>query len=50
MNPWALVIIGIGIMLVIVGVKGTQHNLVPAITGKKSGNTSAPAAPPTGMA
>lgn len=33
MNPWALVVIGIGILLVIIGVKGTQQNVKGAITG-----------------
>lgn len=33
MNPWALVIIGVGIMLIIIGVKGTQHDIAGAITG-----------------
>lgn len=33
MNPWAFLIILLGIIIVIVGVKGTQHNITSAITG-----------------
>lgn len=36
MNPWALVVIAIGVLLIIIGVKGTQHDLAGAITGKAS--------------
>jgi len=45
MNPWALVVIGIGIMLIIIGVKGTQHDIASAITGSagKSKSTGQPA-------
>jgi hypothetical protein len=33
-NPWGLVVSGIGVLLIVVGVKGTQHRIVAAITGK----------------
>jgi hypothetical protein len=33
MNPWAFVIIAIGILLIIIGVKGTQHDIASAVTG-----------------
>jgi hypothetical protein len=33
MNPWAFLVIGIGIVLIIIGIKGTQHNITSAITG-----------------
>jgi hypothetical protein len=33
MNPWALVVITIGILLIIIGVKGTQHDIAGAVTG-----------------
>ena len=49
MNPWALVIIGIGLFILIIGVKGTQHNIVPAITGKKSAATKPTTNPAVGM-
>lgn len=34
MNPLGILVIGIGVLLVIVGVKGSQHNLVAALTRK----------------
>jgi len=37
MNPWALLIIAIGALLIIVGVKGTQHHIASAITNKPKG-------------
>lgn len=33
MNPWALLVILLGIVIVIIGVKGSQHNIASAITG-----------------
>lgn len=36
MNPWALVLMGLGIMLIIIGIKGSQHNFLAAITGKSA--------------
>jgi hypothetical protein len=43
MNPWGILIIALGVMLIIVGVKGSQHNVVSALTGKggTSGKTTA---------
>lgn len=35
MNPWAFLVILLGLVLVIVGIKGTQHNITSAITGKQ---------------
>lgn len=40
MNPWALLIILLGILLVIVGVKGSQHSIVAAITGHSASGAS----------
>lgn len=34
MNPLGLLVIGIGILLVVVGIKGSQHNIVSALTNK----------------
>jgi len=44
MNPWALLVILIGIVLIVTGIKGTQHNIAGAITGK--GQQPVTAAPP----
>jgi hypothetical protein len=33
MNPWAFVVIGIGVLLIIVGVKNSYENVVKAFTG-----------------
>jgi len=40
MNPWALVVIALGILLIIIGAKGTQHNIAGAITGNNKSNQS----------
>lgn len=34
MNPVGILVIALGILIVIVGVKGSQHNLVSALTNK----------------
>lgn len=34
MNPLGIAILALGVLLVIVGVKGSQHNLVSALTNK----------------
>lgn len=39
MNPWALFIILIALLLFVVAVKGTQDNVISAIKGKPYGNT-----------
>jgi len=55
MNPWGLLIIALGILLMIVGIKGSQHNIASAITNKptaggagntNSGTTGNPNQPP----
>jgi hypothetical protein len=35
MNPWGAVIAGLGVLLVIMGVKGSYVNIESALTGKK---------------
>lgn len=37
MNPWALLLILLGVVLIAIGVKGTQHNITGAITGHTTG-------------
>lgn len=39
MNPWGFVVIGLGIIMIIIGVKGSQHNIVAALKGQ-SANTA----------
>jgi hypothetical protein len=34
MNPMGLLVIGLGILIMIVGVKGSQHKVVAALTNK----------------
>lgn len=46
MNPLGFLVIGLGILLVIVGVKGSQHNLVAALTHKPAATTAATNTPP----
>jgi hypothetical protein len=43
MNPWALLVILIGLTLVILGVKGSQHNAVSALLGHPSQSGQQPA-------
>lgn len=40
MNPFGLLVVLLGILLIIIGVKGTQHQIAEAITGKKSATPS----------
>jgi hypothetical protein len=49
MNPWALLVILLGLVLIIIGTKGSQHDVVSAITGKSStsNQTSNQTSPPT---
>ena len=39
MNPFALVLIGIGLMLMVIGFKGSQHNIAAAFKGVNVGQT-----------
>lgn len=41
MNPLGLLVLALGVIIIIVGVKGSQHNLVGALTNKKQASTSA---------
>lgn len=36
MNPLGLLILALGVVIIIVGVKGSQHNLVSALTRKQA--------------
>lgn len=42
LNPWGFLVLLAGLVLVIVGVKGTQHNITSAITGVPHGGSSYP--------
>lgn len=48
MNPLGFVIIGLGIIMIIVGVKGSQHSIIDALTGKKPSTASTTAATAAG--
>ena len=48
MNPVGLLVLALGVVIIIVGVKGSQHNLVSALTNKpatatKTAATTSPA-------
>lgn len=51
MNPWAFICIAVGLLLIIIGVKGSQHTVASALVGHPTGGSSnTPAgnnAPPT---
>jgi len=34
MNPLGLLFLGLGVLLIIIGIKGSQHNVVGALTNK----------------
>lgn len=40
MSPWALILIPIGIFLIIIGVEGTQQNVLNAFKGVKQGQAT----------
>lgn len=40
MNPWGFLFIIIGVMLIIMGVKGTQGQVLTAFKGVKQGQSS----------
>lgn len=40
LNPWAVVILLIGLSLMVAGFKGSQDNLIAAITGKPYKNST----------
>lgn len=33
MNPWAFIAIALGIVVIIIGIKGAQHNVASALVG-----------------
>jgi hypothetical protein len=36
MNPLGLLVLALGVVIIIVGVKGSQHNLVNALTNRSA--------------
>lgn len=49
MNPLGLLVLALGVVIIIVGVKGSQHNLVAALTNKRQpGQTTVERTIPTG--
>jgi hypothetical protein len=49
-NPFGLVIIALGLIMVIIGVKGSQHNVVQSLGGAKSAADTAEQQPVTSSA
>lgn len=45
MNPWALVVIGLGVLLLIMGVTGSYSEVKQALTGKPAKPGTTPASP-----
>ena len=39
MNPLALILVGLGVILIVIGVKGSQHNVENAYKGVKQKQT-----------
>lgn len=50
MNPWGLLLIGVGLILIIIGFKGSQHGVIQAFTGKTPAAASAGGGPPVQLA
>lgn len=40
MNPWGLLFMALGFLMIVVGFKGSQHSVMDAFKGAKSGGTS----------
>jgi hypothetical protein len=47
MNPLGFVIIGLGLIMMVIGFKGTQHQILSDLTGK--GGATSPAATAAGQ-
>lgn len=48
MNPLGLILIGLGLVLIIIGFKGSQHNIITALQGVKGGGKLTVAYPQSG--
>jgi len=49
MNPWGLIVMGLGLIMIIIGFKGSQHSVIAALKGSKPVASSAtPAGTPAG--
>jgi hypothetical protein len=52
MNVWGIVIIALGVILIVMGIKGSQHNVLSVLQNvhlrSGSSNTGPAPAPPTG--
>lgn len=44
MNPLGLLVLALGVVIIIVGVKGSQHNLVNALTNRSATSAKTAAA------
>jgi hypothetical protein len=42
MNPFALVLFGLGLILIVIGFKGSQHHVMDTFRGVKTTSTSNP--------
>lgn len=40
MNPWGLLFIAVGFILIVIGVKGTQKQVLSAFKGVRQGQSS----------
>lgn len=49
MNPWGLMFIALGFLMIVIGFKGSQHSVMDAIKGKKSAATEVPKNLPKGV-
>lgn len=43
MNPFGFIIIGLGLVMIVIGFKGTQHQILSDLTGHAQSNPTATA-------
>lgn len=44
MNPLGLIVIGLGVIMIYIGWKGSQHSVISSFTGKRQTSTSSKSA------
>jgi hypothetical protein len=43
MNPWGLVLVAVGVVMIMIGITGTQHNILTIVKGIPQSAGGAPA-------
>lgn len=45
MNPWGIVLVAVGILLIVIGITGSQHKILQVFKGIPASARGAPATP-----